>query len=157
MAYLKYIGLIAEASAPLPPSRYWEHTDSPWAPLRKSVETSKVAILGSSGVHRKCDPPFGNANDTSFRLIRRDTPVSDLALSHPAPINSPGKKDINVVFPLERFLELEAGGTIGRLADENPSIIGTMRRYDVVRDELGPAIARHLQKQEADLLCLFPL
>ena len=157
MAYLKYIGLIAEASAPLPPSRYWEHTDSPWAPLRKSVETSKVAVLGSSGVHRKCDPPFGNANDSSFRLIRRDTPATNLTLSHPAPINSPGKKDINVVFPLERFLELEARGEIGGLANENPSIIGTVRNYEAVRDELGPAIARHLQRQGVDLLCLFPL
>ena len=157
MAYLKYIDLIAEASAPLPPSRYWEHTDSPWTPLRKPLETSKVAILGSSGVHLKSDPPFGNANDTSFRLIRRDTPATHLALSHPAPINSPGKKDINVVFPLERFLELETSGTIGRLADENPSIIGTIRDYDTVRDELGPAIAGHLRSQEVDLLCLFPV
>lgn len=157
MPYLKYIDLIAEASAPLPPSRYWEHEDSPWSSLRKPLEESTVAILGSAGVHRKNEPPFGNANDTTLRFIHRETPASELSTSHPAPINAPGKADINVVFPLHRFLELEASGIIGRLADENLSIIGTITRYDVVAAELGPAVARHLQRQAVDLLCLFPL
>lgn len=157
MAYLKYIELIAEASAPLPPSRYWEHQDSPWTSLRKPVEKSKVAILGSAGVHRKTDPPFGKANDLTLRLISRSTPASELSTSHPAPINDPGKSDINVVFPLQRFLELEASGAIGKMADDNPSIIGTITRYEAVAGGLGPAIAGELQRQEVDLLCLFPL
>jgi hypothetical protein len=35
-----------------------------------------VAIVASAGVHLKSDPPFANFNDTSVRLIHRDTPAA---------------------------------------------------------------------------------
>lgn len=157
MPYLRYIDLISEASAPLPPSRYWEHDDSPWTPPRKPLAEATVALLPSAGVHLAGEPPFANANDTSVRLLHRRTPLADLATCHPAPINLAGKQDLNVVFPLQRFLELEAEGTIGRLAEEHPSIIGTVRLYDRVAEEMAPTILRRLREQEVDLLCCFPL
>lgn len=157
MAHLKYIEVIDEASKPLPPLQWWEHHDSPWTSLLKPLAESKVAILGSAGVHRKSDPPFNPPNDLSYRLIHRDTATADLKPSHPTPVRKPGHEDVNVVFPLDRFLELEAEGIIGRLADEQISMVGPIKLYDKVTEEFGPAIAKELERQEVDLLCLFPL
>lgn len=157
MPYLRYIDLISEASAPLPPSRYWEHEDSPWTPLRKPLAAARLALLPSAGVHLVSEPPFENANDTSVRVLPRRTPLGELATCHPAPINLAGRRDLNVVFPLERFLELEAEGAIGGLAEEHPSIIGTVKLYEKVETEMAPAILRRLREQEVDLLCCFPL
>lgn len=157
MPYVRYMDMMVEASAPLPPAKYWEHHDCPWTPLRKPVAECNVAILGSAGVHMKSAPPFEGANDWSYRLVSSDTAVDDLTLSHPAPIAGPGREDLEVVFPLQRFRELEADGTIGCLADDHPSIIGTVKIYDKWAKETAPAIAKELLRQKVDLLCLFPL
>ena len=157
MAFFPYIGLIDEASAPLPPLPWWEHTDSPWTPVRKPLTESTVAILGSAGVHVKSEPPFHPPNDMVYRLIHRDTPAADLKPSHPTPVRKPGFEDVNVVFPLERFREFEAEGIIGRLADDHISMVGPIKLYDTVTREFGPAIAKELERQGVDLLCLFPL
>ena len=89
MPYVRYMDMMVEASAPLPPAKYWEHHDCPWTPLRKPVAECNVAILGSAGVHMKSAPPFEGANDWSYRLVSSDTAVDDLTLSHPAPIAGP--------------------------------------------------------------------
>lgn len=157
MAYLKYIDIVDEASKPLPPLPWWEHHDSPWTPLRKPLAECNVAILASAGVHLKSDPPFSPPNDLHHRLIHRDAATADLRPSHPTPVRQPGHEDVNVVFPLDRFRELEAEGIIGRLADDQISMVGPIKVYEKVTDEFGPAIAKDLQRQGVDLLCLFPL
>ncbi|MBI3089750.1 MAG: hypothetical protein HYY96_03710 [Candidatus Tectomicrobia bacterium] len=157
MAFFRYIDLVDEASAPLPPLPWWEHDDSPWTPLRKPLARCTVAILGSAGVHLKTDPPFNPPNDMVYRLIHRDTPAAALTPSHPTPVRQPGHADVNVVFPLERFRQFEAERIIGRLADEHISMVGPIKLYDKVTQEFGPAIAKELQRQGVDLLCCFPL
>ena len=63
---------------------------------------------------------------TEYRAIARETPARDLVMSHTS-VNfdrSGFAEDVNVVFPIDRFRELQASGSIGSMADVHYSFMG---------------------------------
>jgi hypothetical protein len=77
----------------------------------------------SCGAQLPSDPPLGETEDISFRVIHRDTPLSKLILSHKTKVRKWAVEDLNVAFPLGRMKELEAEGMIGRLAPPSVSMV----------------------------------
>jgi D-proline reductase (dithiol) PrdB len=99
----------------------WENllpsSDIPWAPLKRPLSEATVALVSTAGVHLCSDLPFDLATDASFRLIPRSAGNQDLCITHEHYDRRDAAQDPNLVFPLERLLELEAEGVIGHVAE----------------------------------------
>ena len=125
-------------------------------PLRKPIAESTIGMFVSCGAQLPSDPPLGETEDISFRLIHRDTPLSKLIVSHKTKVRKWAIEDLNVAFPLERMKELEAEGTIGRLAHTSVSMVGSIQRFTDLVEQTIPAIKRVYEAQGVDLVFVFP-
>ncbi|HEX6512943.1 MAG TPA: glycine/sarcosine/betaine reductase selenoprotein B family protein [Chloroflexota bacterium] len=126
-------------------------------PLRKPIAESTIGVFTSAGVHLKTEPPLGETNDLSYRLIDRDVPLSELKFAHMTAVRPWAEQDLNVAYPRDRLIELEAEGTIGRLAPKAVSMVGSITRYTELLTEVVPRIESEFERQEVDLAFLFPL
>ncbi len=125
-------------------------------PLRKPIAESTVGMFLSCGVQLADDPPLGETEDISFRLVHRDTPLSDLVLSHKTIVRKWADEDLNVGYPIEPMRELEAEGTIDRLAHTAVSIVGSIERYTELMEQTIPSVKAIYDAQGVDLVVLFP-
>lgn len=125
-------------------------------PLRKPAAESTVGIFVSCGAQLPEDPPLGETEDISFRLLHRDTPLSKLVLSHKTAVRKWAEEDLNVAYPLDRMKELEAEGTIGRLAHTAVSMVGSIYRFTELIERTVPAVKQIYDSQGVDLVLLFP-
>src|SRR5260370_2194595 len=89
----------------------------PWTPLRRPIAQATVAIVTTGGVHLCADRPFELRTDASFRAIPRGASSADLCITHSHYDRRDSLRDLNLIFPLERLLELEAEPIVGRVAD----------------------------------------
>ena len=110
----------------------------------------------SAGVHHQDQAPLGETNDLSYRLIHHDTPLSELLVAHKTPVRKWALDDLNVAYPRDRLLELEAEGTFARLADNAVSMVGTVALYTELINETVPKIMAEFDAQGVDLVWLFP-
>ena len=124
----------------------WVKGETLWTSLFKPVSEMRLALVSSGGVYREGQAPFDAANrqgDWSFRIIPNDTPTSALRMAHDHYNHKDGAdKDINVVFPLDRLRELEAGGTIGSLSPVHISLMGFIMRPEKLIEETAPQSIR---------------
>src|ERR1700676_5249731 len=125
-------------------------------PLRKRISDSTVGLFVTCGAQLSEDPPLGETEDISFRLVHRDTPLSRLVVSHKTKVRKWAIEDLNVAFPLDRMKELEADGTIGRLAHTAVSMVGSIQRYTELVEQTIPAIKQIYMSQGVDLVFVFP-
>lgn len=77
-------------------------------PLRKPIEECIVGVFTSCGAQLKNDLPMAETNDLTYRLLHRDTALTDLKLSHMTPARKWALDDLNVAYPRDRLIELEA-------------------------------------------------
>ncbi|MEE4239902.1 MAG: glycine/sarcosine/betaine reductase selenoprotein B family protein [Desulfopila sp.] len=90
-----------------------------------ALDTLRIAIISTAGLHRREDPPFGlGASD--YRLIPSNTPANDLIMSHVSTnFDRTGfQMDVNMVFPLDRLNTLVEQGYIGSVATYHYSFMG---------------------------------
>ncbi len=128
----------------------------PWV-SGPSLSQRRVAIVTTSGLHRRDDRPFQLDPNDFYRVIPGDVEANDLVMSHIAASfdRSGFQRDWNVVFPLDRLRELEAEGIIGSLADFHYSVSSAHQSA-----ELGaPAreIAGLLKKDNVNAVILTPV
>ncbi len=87
----------------------------------------RVAIITTSGIHRKGDTPFSDGDAAAeYRVIPGDESGDSLVMSHLS-INfdrTGFQQDMNVVFPIDRLKELAAEGVIGGVADFHYAFMG---------------------------------
>jgi D-proline reductase (dithiol) PrdB len=125
-------------------------------PLRKPVAESTVGLFVSCGAQLPGDPPLLETEDISFRLLHRDTPLSQLVLSHRTAVRKWAAEDLNVAYPLDRMKELEIEGVIERLAHTAVSIVGSIHRFTELIGTTVPAVKQIYDSQGVDLVLLFP-
>ena len=89
----------------------------PWTPWRRPIAHATVAVITTGGVHLCIDEQFDLKTDASFRTIPRSASSADLCITHEHYDRRDALRDLNLIFPLERLLELEAAGIVGRVAD----------------------------------------
>lgn len=124
--------------------------------LRKPIADSTVGVFVSCGAQMPEDPPLGETEDISFRLLNRTTPLSRLVISHKTVVRKWALEDPNVAVPLDRMKELEAEKTIGRLAHTAVSMVGSIERFTELIEQTVPAIKQIYDSQGVDLVFLFP-
>ncbi len=132
---------------------------TPWAPLRVPIRRAKIALVTTGGFYLDGQPPFEadgpeGLGDWSFRAIPRDTPRDKIKVAHLHYDLSGPREDINCVFPLDRFAEMEREGAIGRLAETNYSFMGFIQRPDLLMAETAPQVARLLKADGVDAVFL---
>ena len=129
----------------------------PWVVKNKPLSEKKVAIITTAGLNFREDHNFEFV-DASYRALPRDLTTSDILMTH-ASVNydrSGFQEDINVVFPVDRFKELESEGVIGRLADVNYSFMGGGMLPDVYEANVRD-LAKLLKADGVDAAFIVPV
>ena len=116
-----------------------------------------VGLFTSCGAILPHQRPFATTNDLTFRLIGRDVPVAEVTFAHPTPVRGFAEQDLNVAYPRDRLVELEAAGTIGRFAQTSVSLVGSITRYGDLLEQTVPRIYDELAKQNVDFALLVPI
>jgi D-proline reductase (dithiol) PrdB len=128
---------------------------NPWV-SGPPLSQRRVAIVTTSGLHKRNDHPFQLDPNDFYRVIPGDVVANDLVMSHIAASfdRSGFQRDWNVVFPLDRLRELAAEGIIGSLADFHYSV-NTAHQSDEF-EKPAHEIASLLKKDNVNAVILTP-
>ena len=134
--------------------------DIPWAPYRGQPSDQTFALVTSGGLYLKdSQPAFDTESihgDTSFREIPRSVRQQDIGIAHAHYDHSLAAQDINIIFPIERFIELENEGIIGKLADTHYSF-GYVNDVVSLVNESIPELISRIKAAGIDVLFLLPV
>jgi len=128
-----------------------------WVAPEKPLSELRIALITTAGIHYRGDSAF-ELTDATFRPIDGSEDSSDLVMSHSS-VNfdkSGFADDVNVVFPLERFRELEAEGLIGSVATINYSFMGAGLMPDAY-EQSASQVAGLLKQDKIDAVFLTPV
>jgi D-proline reductase (dithiol) PrdB len=154
---IQYIEQVRKIYADQPPYQWSRYEDSPWAVVTKPVSRSRIALLSSSGLYHQSQPPFNNVkNDLTWRELPKTVNVRELRISHYSK-NAKAVTDVNTVFPIERFRELETRGVIGELASPAFTFMGRIFSRTQLLKEMAPALASRLKAMMVDAAFLVPV
>lgn len=127
--------------------------DIPWATLSKPLSSARVALVTTGGLYVEGQEPFGRG-DTSYRRIPSDVPKENIRILHHGYDNGPANEDINCVYPLDRFKEMQAEGKIGEFSPTGYSFMGMINDTDTLINESAPEVARALKQDGVDAVFL---
>ena len=138
--------------------------DIPWTPLSRPLEESTVALISSAGLALKSDRPFDQEGekrdpwwgDPSFRVLPRTATEQGVKLYHLHIHPRVAEQDLNTLLPLQRLLELEERGEIGRSAAHHYSFMGYILQPQALLEESVPAMIEHIRRDGVDLVILVP-
>jgi D-proline reductase (dithiol) PrdB len=137
----------------------------PWKPLEKPLAQAKVALVTTAGIYvQGLEPPFDAERekrepmwgDPTFRRIPRETRQEQIGACHLHINNRDILVDVNIQLPLQRFLELEAAGRIGTLAETNYSFMGYQPNTTEWEEKYGPECAGLMKDEAVDAVLLTP-
>ena len=137
----------------------WVHSETPppFTPLSKALSDARLGLVASGGIYRQGQIAFHYRDDLSYREIARDTPVSELRITHFAYDMTAARADPNVVFPLETLRALATVGRIGELGPTAYTFMGGIYSARKVATLLAPALADALVRDEVDVAMLVPV
>lgn len=141
--------LLSKQLPPLGPP-VWTAPDRPLSELR-------IALITTAGLHFRDDPAFEFA-DASFRPIDGREDAAGLVMSHSS-VNfdrTGFAEDVNLVFPIDRFRELEARGEIGGHADVHYSFMGAGLLPEAY-EHSAAQVAGLLKQDSVDVVFLTPV
>jgi D-proline reductase (dithiol) PrdB len=137
-----------------------ESDDVPWTPYAGTPAGQAVALITTGGLYLKdSQPPFDTESihgDPSFREIPRTARQADFGIAHAHYDHSLAEQDINVIFPLERLIELERDQIIGRVAETHYSF-SYVNDVVTLLTESVPLVLRQLKAAAVDILLLVPV
>ena len=128
-----------------------------WTQQSEPLKDMRVALITTAGLHFRDEDAFDFA-DTTFRPIPSDEDANNLVMSHSSTNfdRSGFAEDVNLVFPLKRFKELEKGGQIGSLASVHYSFMGAGLMPEAY-EKSASLVAGMLKKDEVDAVFLTPV
>lgn len=128
-----------------------------WTTPVKPVSQMRFALVTTAGLHYRDDPVF-ELSDATFRPIDSREDPDNLVMSHSSVnFDKTGfTEDVNVVFPLGRFRELAARGSIGSLADVHYSFMGAGLLPSAYENSASQ-VAGLLKQDKVDAVFLTPV
>lgn len=142
------------------------HPPIPWTPVGKPLAECKVALLSTSGLSMRGDPPFDmdyerrnpTRGDASWRRLRAGAGAGDIVANHLHIDTSYVERDPGVALPLASLHELAREGRIGAVAESHYSVMGYQGNdASTLERESAPAIAAAMGSEEVDLVLLAPV
>ena len=153
----------AEGSEPT-----FQYETTPWTPLARPLSESRVAIISAGGLFVKGNDPLGLDGPTQEEAIPRiqeflrGPPVlsviprradrEEIVVRHPGYDIRGAVRDRNVVFPVDRLIELETEGFVGQVAEEHYSFVGAISQKRLLLE--APAWADRLKAEGVDVVLL---
>ena len=131
----------------------------PLVKLKKPLSESRLTFISTAGVQRKDSLPFDTVHpigDYTFRRVSYTSKPADLEIHQLKYPTFGAKKDLNVIFPIERFQELAAEKIIGELAPNFFSFIGYNMDAERLEQTLAEAIADAVEAEKPDAALLAP-
>jgi D-proline reductase (dithiol) PrdB len=137
----------------------------PFTPLAKPLNQCRFTLVTTAGIcHKGIEPPFDAERekrepmwgDPSFRRFPRDMKQEDIGACHLHTNNRDVLLDMNILLPVQRFLELESEGVIGSLAQTSYSFMGYQPNTTEWRQRYGPEAAALMKEEEVDAVLLTP-
>ena len=134
--------------------------DVPWTVYRGKPSEQTIALITSGGLYLKeSQPPFQTTSihgDPSFREIPRTARQQDFGIAHAHYDHSLAEQDINVIFPLQRLIELEREKVIGKVAETHYSF-SYVNDVVTLLTESVPRLLQKLKAAAVDILLLVPV
>jgi len=142
--------------------RYKRYDWTPNAQLKKPLNECRFGLVTTAGLHLPGQPPFDDelkAGDTSYRDIPNDIDVQTLKIAHKSTAfdQSGAYEDRNLVFPLDRFRELEKAGLVGELNHRHFSFMGSITAPRRLIKETAPEVAQAFKADDVDAVFLTPV
>jgi len=152
----------------------WEYADAPFTSMSKPVSEAKIGLLTTSGHFIAGDDPqpFGVEDMSQTEALSR---ISDFLKAEPVlsviPVDIAREKlrvrhggydiraaqsDYNTVLPIDRMIELEKEGEIGRVLDNAYSFVGATAQKQLI-NESGPQWAEMFKAKGVDGMILVPV
>ena len=131
----------------------------PLARLAKPLNECRVTFVSTAGVQPKGTMPFDTVHpvgDYSYRRVPSDLAPDDLEIHQIKYPTVGAKRDINVIFPIERLQELAAEGVFGELAPNFFSFIGYNMDAERLERTLAEDIADAVKAEGSDVALLCP-
>ena len=134
----------------------------PSAPLHKKLNQCRVALITTAGLYLQEQTPYDDrmiGGDCSYREIPNTIETQVLALGHRSKAfdSSGTESDINLVFPLDRFRELETEGKIGSLNHRHFSFMGSITKPKPLIEKTAPEVAQMLEADDVNVAFLTPV
>ncbi len=134
--------------------------DVPWTVYRGKPSEQAIALITSGGLYLKASqPPFDTTSihgDPSFREISKTARQEDFGIAHAHYDHSLAEQDINVIFPLQRLIELEREKVIGKVAETHYSF-SYVNDIVTLLTESVPHLLQQLKAAAVDILLLVPV
>ena len=142
--------------------RYQRYDDTPHTPLQLPLSACRVALVTTAGFYLPTQTPFDgslNGGDCSYREIPNTVETRRFVIGHRSGAydTSDTALDANLVFPLDRFRELETEGTIGTLNHRHFSFMGAITKPTQLIQETAPAVGELLKSDAVDVVFLTPV
>ncbi len=131
----------------------------PLAKLTKPLSESRLTFVSTAGVQPKGSIPFDTVHpvgDYTFRAVPSDSTVEALEIHQLKYPTVGARKDLNVIFPIERLQELAAEGVIGGLTPNFFSFIGYNMDAERLERTLAEDIASAVEAESPDVVLLAP-
>ena len=134
--------------------------DIPWTPYKGEPSAQTFALATSGGLYIKDSQlrydTVSIHGDASFRELPKTVKQKDLGIAHAHYDHTLAEQDINIIFPLQRFIELEKEKIIGRLAETNYSFGYVNDAVTLIKKTVPEFISR-IKAQAIDVLFLVPV
>jgi hypothetical protein len=132
----------------------------PWTVYNGQPSNQTFALLTTGGFYlNDSQPPFDTESihgDVSYREIPKTVRQQDMRIAHKHYDHSLAEQDFNIVFPIQRFTELENEGIIGRLTDTHYSFSYVNDAVSLVKKTVPEFISR-IKAAGVDVLFLVPV
>ena len=128
------------------------HAPAAWAVTATEGQVYEIEVDGADSQYH-CSASLIRKSETACALGTN----AHCLFSDTTAVRVFALEDLNVVYPHDRLIELEAEGTIGSFAERTVSMVGSITRYGRLVDETVPKIHAELDRQGVDLAILIPL
>ena len=134
--------------------------DVPWTPYKGEPSEQTFALVTTGGFYLKgSQSAFDTESihgDISFREIPKTVRQEDLGIAHEHYDHGLAEQDINTIFPIHRFAELEKEGIIGRVTNMQYSFSYVNDAVNLVKKTV-PEVIRRIIAEGVDVLFLVPV
>ena len=96
--------------------------------------------------------------DASHRVLPTGSEPADLTITHDYYDTRAARRDLDVVYPVQRLRELVAAGRLGGLTEQQVSLMGHVEEslLPTLTGQTAPEVARLMRDQRADIVLLVP-
>ncbi len=136
-----------------------ENTYAPFSPIKRALPFTNLALISSAGAYIDGTEPFDTTardGDISFREIPIEVESGDLLYAARGYDTKFVQEDMNSQIPVQRLLEYEANGVIGKLNNVWWTLNGFIPNAAKVAEELAPKISERINRYECNAVLLIP-